>query len=650
MVSCGTMEDANVFYGHGGTRSSEQAHSGTYSYRWLCGTTTSLHLINDRNGVKKAPMSPSDIFYCEFWIRGHTSNTVNTGTARIQAVSYGATGGGHSTLQGPPVNLGTSLNGGWTKVAGFLANDTWTDVLSADWYITLASAAAGEVYYLDDIVVYRVSEAAQTNQSLYNANTPASTVDATKIGGTFVAGQIPSLATSKITDLDTTFDQMGQVLTGTVVTPVNSWVTDISQFFSNLLGWQQTANATAVAAISNTSQRNPTWVCRYPVADVSYPESMNVMFQVAGDTGAATAGTAHTHNMSAGTASADGYSVALDNSRGAYITCSATVAHTHVMMALWRAAGSQPNNVFIDVFRENASGALTRIDSINVAASITTSAAMEEFELTTPIVVQAGERYLVRLRNKTTVATTVYAQYITRTATMDRTGWWTGTAAATDPASYSTADASTHRASTSRVTFAALASPTASAADAAYSDDFNDRSSLGGTWSLKTSVGSTNLMVSSGEVWYNGLSNGTQVGTYIFPTSSDRMFAEGKMGGASILDGGRSGIYICADREFAQVVTLMVNATGSKIYSGGWNTLTQRASTATGGVGTYSLEYNPATKVYTARKNSVSIATWTDSGDLMSHGSDYRYGGLRISMSALATGTVDNFILKDFVP
>ena len=227
---------------------------------------------------------------------------------------------------------------------------------------------------------------------------------------------------------------------------VTSWFLDTEDTAANVTNAQadivaaQTGMAelssASVSIVANRATRNQAWVCRYPVADVSYPESMNVSLGIFGDTGDASTGTAHTHDDGDLAASAGGNAVNQDASRGSYISISNTVIMTHVAMGIWVAAGTAPDAVYIEVFREASDGSLTRMSSDEVSGDLTTTAQMIEVEMSQVLICQAGERYLVRLRNESTNATYVYQQNVLRTGTMQEIGFYTGSDALTAQTSY----------------------------------------------------------------------------------------------------------------------------------------------------------------------------------------------------------------------
>jgi hypothetical protein len=418
----------------------------------------------------------------------------------------------------------------------------------------------------------------------------------------------------------------------------------------------------SVSIVANRATRNQAWVCRYPVADVSYPESLNISLGIFGDSGPADpdTGGAHTHDDGTYSASAGGNSVPQEASRGAYITCSNTFIMTHVGMGIWVAAGTAPDDVNIDVFREADDGSLEQLGTVEISGDLTTTAQMIIEELPDPIICQAGERYVVRLRNESTNATYVYQQNVLRTDTMDDTGFYTTGDALTAQTSYTSGEATTAQAATSRLPFAMLAAPAATGTDTAYLDDFNDRTELGPMW-LTASDGTTDrLTITSDSVAYNGADNNAhQLALYISPTSSDRMLTIADFSNVYLnIVGAEISLFICADRELTQVVALVVEQTlgvsSVKIMSGDPFSMTTRA-TVSGLLfpdNNYTLTYNPVTNIFEGLKDGAAIGaglSWEDTGAVINHGKNYRYGGMMIERTGLANaGRIDDWFLRDY--
>ena len=113
-----------------------------------------------------------------------------------------------------------------------------------------------------------------------------------------------------------------------------------------------------------------------------------------------------------------------------------------------------------------------------------------------------------------------------------------------------------------------------------------------------------------------------------------------------------------ADRELTQIVGISVEQTlgvsSVSIISGDISSPTVRASV--GGLlfpdTNYSLQYSPAANTWTALKNGNAIGaglSWTDTGGVINHTAEYRYGGIFIEYTGLNLGgKIDNWFLRDW--
>lgn len=455
------------------------------------------------------------------------------------------------------------------------------------------------------------------------------------------------LADGKAVTANTAITQIGESLIGANPTPINTAVQNVQEFLAGLAGWKNSTNAQVISYSANV-ERNRKGVCRYPIGFVSYAEELNIRFSLFGDTGAASTGTAHTHTLAGngGNAQSAGFGVAQHQARGAYIYCSYPTPIKRIGFTAWVTSGT-PTDVFLEVFRVKDSGSVVRIHSQDISAIVDTNGILREVDLSTPILVQGDEQYVVRIRNSGAV--TVFQQSITRTPMMEQTGFFTNGQSLTEQTSYTSGEAVTARGAQSYTPFFFMVDPDASIQDMTYFDNF-DRASLGGGYERKSST-ANDLGILLGQISYTGVTDGNQNVFVTTPTNSDRMLVEADLSWIelAIVSGARAGLLICVARDWSQVVYLEVGPTSSRILSGAWDSLTQRATVSVGGSGKWSIEYDPGTKVYTARKNGSTVGlSWTDSGDLTAHGRDTRYGGMRISRASGVTGgLIDSLTVRD---
>jgi hypothetical protein len=392
--------------------------------------------------------------------------------------------------------------------------------------------------------------------------------------------------------------------------------------------------------------RNPQWVCRYPISDVTYPEAYNNHLQVFGDTGDATAGTSHTHKMDGGISAPAGWSVNQHESRGSYLTVANTTVHDTIGVIAWKDAGTI-NNVYLELFKENDNGSLTRIYSREFSGDLTTETAYYEFTLPSRLVVSSGERYLARLRNSSTVNTTARIIGITRVVSAPEDGFKTVGSTLTALTSYTSGQAADARADGSTLNWFMLAAKSMPEVDRLFSDNAT-RSAIGGMW-VRQSTNAGLIDVYEEAFGYTGTDDGDQAALYIHRCTRDVNKVEASLV-INANSTARCGVMLHCSRDFTQVVYLAVNNTSAKIYSGPIDSLTERASLNVGGSGTWSLYYNQTDDKYTALKDGSTVGLeWTSVGSAVEHGSNYRYGGFRISFaSGEPAGTVDDWQLRDW--
>ncbi|WP_431231538.1 hypothetical protein ACQ856_18420 [Mycolicibacterium psychrotolerans] len=467
-------------------------------------------------------------------------------------------------------------------------------------------------------------------------------------------------------------NQIGDIVNGLIVTPINDAVAHFADWFRGLLGFRHDTEANQINLQNFTistitaQAHNPVWVCRYPVGDVSYPEFMNAGFDIFGTTDGASAGTAHTHTLGLTTDDAFAQSpewfVPPNHGRGAYVGISnATVIDT-IGMNLAKDAGTI-NNVYLELFRENVDGGLTRLASVDVSALITTTLAYVETAIAGQIV-QGGERYLLRVRNATSTGVNVRVQGTRRTGAMPYWGFLTQTSGDTNAASYTAAQASAFAAVTPAIPWGVMAAKNLATTDQSFSDDFN-RSALGGLWSpisvadagsagpLKYLTISGGKLVTTGSITDGGaLFKGIQSAIYVRPTAGDAALVQSNIYPGS--SGFKSGPVMHCSRDGSQAVGLLVDAGSAKISTGALSSVTwnDREAVGTGGDGLWSMFYEEPANTYHALKDGNEVGlSWQDDGFEIQHGRDFHYGGARQRRdTGVGSGPMDNWTLRDFKP
>lgn len=410
-----------------------------------------------------------------------------------------------------------------------------------------------------------------------------------------------------------------------------------------------------ISSVTSGLVRQPIWVSRYPICDVTYPEALLSGWFVTATTGAQTAGTAHTHPISLSSSNAAGgiMSVASqDESIGAYVTISQTLVIDTVGMWIRKALSSPSlNNVYIEIFKENADTSLTRVwVSSDISGSCSTSITWLSVTVSPGLLVHAGDRYLVRVRNSSSNLVNVGPAGILKTAISPDSVFYTFTGD-TAQTSYTDTEAATARAATNIFPFIVLAATSLSATDQSFSDDFN-RSQLGGLWTTKSNTTTDLLTVNGSQASYNGTTNGNQNALVVRQMNGDKNYVEAAIYGT--LDSTAHaylGVLMHCNSDFSSIMYLAVNDQGAKIYSGSTTSLTQRATiTRDFNDGLWRLQYDPSTTTYTAYMDGNDVGlSWNDSGAAKPRGALYRYGGLRIERaSGVNAGTMDDFTLADW--
>ena len=404
-------------------------------------------------------------------------------------------------------------------------------------------------------------------------------------------------------------------------------------------------NFTISAIVSDA--RNPTWVCRYPISDVTYPEFINNKLAVFGQTDDASTGTSHTHtigNSNSAEAEAAGWLINQNESRGSYLTIANTTVHDTVGVVAWKQSGSL-NNVYLEIFSESTTGALTRVFSQEFSSSITTTTTYFEFTLPNRLIVQSGERFLLRLRNSSSVATGVWLVGVELITSAAPNGFKTVGATDTNKTSYTAGEATTAQAAGNTLNWFMLAAKSLPDVARSWSDDAN-RVGIGGLW---VGDAAAHIDIYEESFGYTGSTDGDQTSIYIRPCIQDvdRVEANLLINPASTV---RCGVILHCARDFSQIVYLGVDSTSAKIYSGSSGSLTERASLSSGGSGKWALYYDQSADKYVALKDGAIIGLqWTSVGSAVTHDVNHRYGGIRISLaSGEPAGTIDDWILRDW--
>jgi hypothetical protein len=339
-----------------------------------------------------------------------------------------------------------------------------------------------------------------------------------------------------------------------------------------------------------------------------------------------------------------------NDSLGGYVVVTNGTVYDTVAMVIAKGTGAV-NNVFMEVFKENEDQSLTRISSDNISSFFTSAIEVIFVEKTLPSqAVEPGDRYVVRFRNYSSVATSIGPAVIKQTSWADPLGFRTVGTTDSGRTSLTSGQALTARTADNLVPWVMLAATSFESGDRTFMDDGSK--SISGTWLQNNNTG-FNFKTLHGGFVFDGTTNGSEVGVWYSRTTGDSQKSSVVVSGApSATTHAEAGPMIHCKSDMTQTVWLGVTDNAAKIYSGAWNSLTQRASIASGGNGTWELYYDVALNKYVALKDGSTVGLdWTDTGNLMLHGRDYRYGGQRHSrVSGVNSPILDNWTLSDFTP
>lgn len=399
----------------------------------------------------------------------------------------------------------------------------------------------------------------------------------------------------------------------------------------------------------------PGWESDYLVSDVSYPMVLNLTFNLFGNTGAASTGTAHTHPLAGSGAVAGGayWTIAQNDARGGYVTMTDTYQVDTIEFVGYFASALAGGTLDIELFRENPDLSLNRVAiwSYDTASAPPTTAT--RWSIPTgggTLVSRQGERYMVRVCNRSNPARTFNILGYGGGANlgMTQSAFYTTGTTQMNKTSYTTAEAATYS-NTSILPWWQLSRQNIPPEDKSFDDNF-DRVNLGPQWSAG-GAGSTGApVISGGRLTYNGATDGQQPAYSIYPTASDAMRVDVDLW--NVVNPGVT-VMICLDRERQSFTALTVGATSAIIQSAVGASLTTRATVSmTSDAARWSIYYEPTPNKYTVLKDDKDIGlTWTDSGNVVPHGLNNRYGGLVMLRSGgVNGGQADNFVLRDWAP
>lgn len=410
--------------------------------------------------------------------------------------------------------------------------------------------------------------------------------------------------------------------------------------------------------------RQPVWVSRYPNSQVSFPEIFFHQLDFAGTTAATTPSLGINHTHGDGTLKTEefGTDIGPSEARAAIFVIDNPMIIDTIATTCFKIPNSAINNCYFDIFKINDDGSANRIRASSDVSSQISGVITGIVETTiTPLPVQEGERYLVRLRNNSSTAVTWDPLEIDQSlfGPENYIGLYTNTLSTNT--SYTAAEIQTMIDATAVVPWIALVSTGNYETERSYYDDFNRSDGYGGLgllWGYDAAATYNWVYLLGGQVAVEpSIGAGSNVeGARVFlrPTLSDDQRVGATFYNLSSTTA-EAGIMLGASIDFSNWVRLAITATGAKIYSRIGGTVVARATQSTTGDNNveWFLAYSTSTNTYTAYRGDTVITSWTDSGNLMPHGELQRYGGIYISRVFTGGvdargGTLDNWTLRDW--
>ena len=193
------FQNTSLYLGQA-TYSTEFARSGTHSAK-IVGTGTGqwAYLSTTDTTVLRQAAAPGDVIYMECWIYGSSNNTLTSSSFSLYAQGHNGAGANVENLAAVSIAASPALNGVWTKFSGY-RKMTHADIRTVALGV-YTTAAAGEVYYLDDPIVRFVTDAAEINQVLFGTNNPGTTVLQSALPSTVVTTTGTQTLTNKTLEL-----------------------------------------------------------------------------------------------------------------------------------------------------------------------------------------------------------------------------------------------------------------------------------------------------------------------------------------------------------------------------------------------------------------------------------------------------------------
>lgn len=469
----------------------------------------------------------------------------------------------------------------------------------------------------------------------------------TILSGGSVGSPLPNLAGATISQIKTMLQQIADILNGLVVTPINSAVSGVADWFAGLLGWQSTTTANAAAtqeAVSNVGTqvdyvqqviavRSGVGIWESgpdPTGVVSFPFSMLML---------------HSHTTESGSI---GMAVPTINATSAWAPWAtvrfASATERRVLTYMASKTGTVAG-FYLDVYRQEIDGSATLLwSSADQAPSIGGALAWQTLLIDTPIPVDIGDVLEVQFRMGGTGSVAVAGINLPYpTPISGFRPYAPGAGRKPSPAAPATiATATRDGMYQGNVPFLSIGIDVGQTQIPRYFYDYFNRTSFGARWSVWNAIKLDGSAATHSGGW---LDSGTGTATYSQPLLADAAVAEFDVSS----DDGAVGVGICGASGMSFAAWATVTDSTAAIQTGSATSRTTRAS-ASGGSGRYRLTYTPADQTYRLSRGGTKIVSWADTGAVVAHGAGRRWVGVMVTKTELQTaGRLNNWTAADVV-
>lgn len=455
--------------------------------------------------------------------------------------------------------------------------------------------------------------------------------------------------------------QVIDILRGITIVPITNAIQEVKDWFEGLTGWRL-ARESDIATLSSfttteaaRTTRNPKWICDWPIGDVTYPQIFLMSQDVYTEQNIGVAGGGSYIPMGSlmGITGAGGYSLPSGYARGGSIPISQTAILDTLVASVFYTGGTNIGAIYLDLWKIDPNGSASRVyTSGDVSGQLTSRPQDQSVLLKAPIpggiITVEGEEYGAVIRREGgNPDHAVFGMYWDTDGRVSAPKMAFELTSNRQASSLTASQVQTARNSSHYVYWLALVRDQDIPQSLFHADDFN-RSQIGDQWLLRSNAGNNQLRIFNNRVTFNGTTDGQQNGLYIKPVNTDTMRVS-----ASVYDvtTTRCGLLLCSDASMSNMVYIGINLNTARLFTGSYGDMTERATANEGGDGLWSAIYNQTSNTYNVYRGTNHVLSWTDSNNVIRHGSGQRFGGIRVARSFfINSGRLDNFTLSDWEP